>query len=1188
MVIVFVLSVAHSSVYAATRYVNTDSDGSASFPFRAFNDPSYTANDSYQTLTAAYTAATAGDTIEFSGGTTGKSYPGRAAGIAKQLTFQGSQISGHNSTVTIAYDATTGYAFGANADGIILQNLTFSGSNTGKALVILKNNITGTNIILKDAGGDLYHLSFAAAAGNSSTFTNLIIYGNTVGRGMTLASNTGTANINNCIMNAASNVAVYMNSGATASFTNCTFTSNGTITSNMFYYNGGGTINTTNCFVQGSYQYPLVPTAGTGAKTWNSTSDIIDGFPYLTRTKANMGYIAFSTDDTTNLDYCIANANYAINTYSIPITCYISPTQSLTEAEKTKLQTLYKAGHEVGVHTRHHNDFSKLNGITVTYSGANNDMAFVVSGSGTSLSITGTSDTHGPIDLTNSSYDTLGELCTAIGGWSNFACSVVTSISTDTLSTSLKDASTALPKTVATGIPFDDSALAANRYYTEEITNAINDLETAIHLDPSCSGYTVKTIALPYNTSSSALNTWLQANTSLLGARANSSIGTNTEKVWLGAVNVFNAYNRPDYPDFLGDGLQASVEKSARVLATYASNGFFTGMLIHSAAEMTSQQWAWMMDELVKYRTQYNITISSFANLISEIRTSGNWTNGGGGTWTRTFTGSDDFRSTYNSAMINAGTTVAGRTTDILGNPIVGTPDIGPYEFQSPVAPTSLSQYKSDGTTAISAGSWTKETSAVLKFSLSSVNSSDSFTPHVEIQPNATAFTNTQTNTGTAVVYSGTAVTGTVTVTGLSDGTIYHWQARGSNAASTGSWTAFLGGNPDFGVDTTAPTIPGTPSTTTPTATTKPVWTWTASTDGSSGLPTTPYTIQWCGNAGFTGCGANVSTSTTNTFTHVDALSDGTWYIRVGATDIAGNMSDYSLNGTVVIGTTGPTITSASSVESGGSGTGVTGKSCPDAPPGVKAPWLYSAVPLDDTHVQLYFTDADDPVDGYILIFGTASGDYQYGSIYIGNKGMRTYTVGYLSPATTYYFRVQGKHGCQPGSRSNEISATTDSTRRWNKLGISSSVVLGATAPQTPNDTLAEEHKAEPTVFTGYEMHVKVLNRNNTPVVGATVTIHSTPRQEITDSNGIAQFQNVEPGQHQISINYDGFKGEQSIALEGNTKRFDVEIKVQKENVLFSSQALTIIAVLTVIIFVLSVLLIKSKYRQRRRPDEKR
>jgi hypothetical protein len=36
------------------------------------------------------------------------------------------------------------------------------------------------------------------------------------------------------------------------------------------------------------------------------------------------------------------------------------------------------------------------------------------------------------------------------------------------------------------------------------------------------------------------------------------------------------------------------------------------------------------------------------------------------------------------------------------------------------------------------------------------------------------------------------------------DGTIYHWQARGSNAASTGSWT-ILGGNPDFGVDTSGP-----------------------------------------------------------------------------------------------------------------------------------------------------------------------------------------------------------------------------------------------------------------------------------------------------------------------------------------------------------------------------------------------
>lgn len=38
------------------------------------------------------------------------------------------------------------------------------------------------------------------------------------------------------------------------------------------------------------------------------------------------------------------------------------------------------------------------------------------------------------------------------------------------------------------------------------------------------------------------------------------------------------------------------------------------------------------------------------------------------------------------SPLINAGTTIAGQTRDIVGNPIVGLPDIGAYEYVSPVS----------------------------------------------------------------------------------------------------------------------------------------------------------------------------------------------------------------------------------------------------------------------------------------------------------------------------------------------------------------------------------------------------------------------------------------------------------------------------------------------------------------------
>ncbi len=140
--------------------------------------------------------------------------------------------------------------------------------------------------------------------------------------------------------------------------------------------------------------------------------------------------------------------------------------------------------------------------------------------------------------------------------------------------------------------------------------------------------------------------------------------------------------------------------------------------------------------------------------------------------------------------------------------------------------------------------------------------------------------------------------------TALSDGShTMYVRATDSNNNTTTNGNAATA---TFTVDTTAPTTPGTPSTTSPTNNTTPTWTWTASTDATSGLATHAYTVQWSQSSTFSS-GVSSSTATTNSFTHSTALTAGTWYFRVLATDQAGNASGYSPNGTVVINTTAPT-----------------------------------------------------------------------------------------------------------------------------------------------------------------------------------------------------------------------------------------------------------------------------------------
>ncbi|MEK7653544.1 MAG: Ig-like domain-containing protein [Patescibacteria group bacterium] len=696
LIFAFLFFAIGNSVYAATRYVNSDSDGSASHPTLAFDDPAYTPNDSYQTLTAAYLAAVAGDTIEFSGGTDGKSYVSYAGTISKTLTFQGSSINGHNGPVTITRNPNYILTMRLASPNIVLQNLELSGSYAGRILRIDKDNITIKNVVFKERGQGQasYAIEFYTQPTYVTTLTNVIVEGSGNDNGVMMNINTGTANFNNCVINANDYRAVLVSIGATANFTNCAFTNNGTSYYTTFDTDTG-TVSTTNSFVQGPLNDPHEQIQAHEG-TWNSTDDIINDFPWYNKNAADLGFIAFSTDDIDNNEYFATLANYAMNTYGIPMTFFANETNLISPGDKVNLQTLFKAGHEIGVHTRHHSNLKYTDAFRVTYSGANTDMILTVSGSGTSLSITGTGDTYGPIDLTNASFDTLGELCTDIDEQAKFACSLIPDGADDVLSNSLDDAATNLAVGVATNIPFDDDTGPDNRYYKEEIANAITDLESALHEDPACASYQAKTMAFPYNEANERVIAWVRDNTSLIGARSNTFVGSGFNKSSLSQLNVFNVSSNAtfsglkgsDYDSLTDAEKKSRMERAARVMATYASNGTFVAMLSHYAWQISLQDFTWLLDELVKYRDAYNLNINSFGNIINEVRTSGDWTasSTAAGYYERTFTGVDDFSPRFNSPLIDAGATVAGRTVDVLGNSIYGAPDIGAYEYQPPYA----------------------------------------------------------------------------------------------------------------------------------------------------------------------------------------------------------------------------------------------------------------------------------------------------------------------------------------------------------------------------------------------------------------------------------------------------------------------------------------------------------------------
>ncbi len=109
-----------------------------------------------------------------------------------------------------------------------------------------------------------------------------------------------------------------------------------------------------------------------------------------------------------------------------------------------------------------------------------------------------------------------------------------------------------------------------------------------------------------------------------------------------------------------------------------------------------------------------------------------------------------------------------------------------------PYNPTNLRQFKTDGITAIAGGGSTDEPEILSKITMLDANDTDTLIPEVEIIPLGGSFSNIATHTGEAVAYTGSPVTGTVSVDGLADGESYRWQARVCDATSLCSeWVKF-------------------------------------------------------------------------------------------------------------------------------------------------------------------------------------------------------------------------------------------------------------------------------------------------------------------------------------------------------------------------------------------------------------
>ncbi|MDO8498234.1 MAG: carboxypeptidase regulatory-like domain-containing protein [bacterium] len=302
------------------------------------------------------------------------------------------------------------------------------------------------------------------------------------------------------------------------------------------------------------------------------------------------------------------------------------------------------------------------------------------------------------------------------------------------------------------------------------------------------------------------------------------------------------------------------------------------------------------------------------------------------------------------------------------------------------------------------------------------------------------------------------------------------------------------------------------------------------------------------------------STSASSSWTSDGIVSPATCTVSAGLCSFQATKASYYAT-TRTISSSTNSLSSASA------------PSCDEIPPGLRPPWLYGARSQGPSSVLLYFTEAASPVDKYFLQYGLTSNNYQYGiqDLGINSQGPMTFLVGSLSPDTTYYFRIRGGHGCASGPWSNEISAKTKQSLPIRQLVITSSELI----PQ-PSEKTAQPSDKTPAVH-GYYVRVKVTDPNKNPIEGAKVIIQSKIQEVITNKDGIAEFRNIEAGDHKVIIVYHNSEGEQTVNLTGDVKEFDLNVSVRPQNILFTLPVLEITGALVLINLIFLIILIKTR-----------
>jgi hypothetical protein len=666
-----------------------------------FNDATLTVQQASSTFDAWYNADGSDDTSKArpivgytNAANLSFSSSGKATVSVSNIHFFAAPVNGYiiyarnaagfaMSDCTVECGASASCAWGKlnGLSGATLQRNTFIDSGTGSENIALylSDADAAYSITLQY---DIFKGHNSGVAGNLNDM-------------ITVYSGAGaacTANLYNNVITGSPERALHFNEGASGNLTvnsyNNIVVGNGLMNANVspVEMTGTPTINNDYSFFLPNMEKPTsFPSleAGVTATTHPTNYQVNPKW----RSPRYQGIVALTWDDASLLTEHVTDIMPVLNAYGVKGS-FMYPVSSLQDtmdgdmnaAKKVLIQSLLASGHDVGSHSFSHSTLTRTNALTISCNGTNAKATIANTQTGVSSTWTGTISINCDEFASAKEYVLTGksmqDVITALNGYAEGGKTITVAMAgTNPVATGAR--ACALADATNTDITGAGHTFTVDQ--TEFLQSELDD--TRIWLDAQL-GVTTKSFAAPGNTWDAAVSTSLAAS-SFKTARRNGVAAETTKR--LSSVNVRTLHIQD--LDEIEDDTEATMRLNARAFAMgVVQNGLVYTLNMHSTTSstpgtvVTAEQLGWLINEL----QLAGVTVMSMAELYTYLSTAANgWTTADDITYTRTWTDASDYRLRSGSPAINAGVAIDGLTTDILGKPIRGVPDIGAYESQS-------------------------------------------------------------------------------------------------------------------------------------------------------------------------------------------------------------------------------------------------------------------------------------------------------------------------------------------------------------------------------------------------------------------------------------------------------------------------------------------------------------------------